>query len=352
MNVRYLRLSWQAHLKNRKTLSKNGANHCKNGFLSLIVLLLFFIAYSVQIPPALGKTLPSDDASADERSKNKSAAGSQGTNHNAASTKSSKKAYADEAIKHYNRGVELHQSGFLNQAIAEYRLAIEADERMEEAYSNLGVIYAAQHNYPKAKDAFLKAISLRPNRPTTLNGLGTVLYAQGHIDEAKEQWKSAISVDPNFSSAYYNIGNALESERKLDEAKDAYVKAVAVMPTMADAYFRIGIIYNKEHHSAQASAMLNKAVALAPGAEFVRDAKRLITNLDNSFAKESDVHTSKAQGKTIAKERTLSAETPQHQAKTSPKKKVGEDSMNIFVHQPAEGGDNSVESTGKNPTSP
>jgi tetratricopeptide (TPR) repeat protein len=196
-----------------------------------------------------------------------------------------KKPYSPEAVKHYNRGVELHQSGFLNQAITEYKAAIEADPRMEEAYSNLGVIYAAQRNYPRAKESFTTALNLKPNRPTTLNGLGTVLYAQGHIKEAKQKWEQALAVDPNFASAYYNVGNAYESEKDMAGAVNSYARAIAAIPSMADAYYRIGSIYYKQRHYPQASVLLRKAIELSPDSDFVREAKRMEGNLETDFAK-------------------------------------------------------------------
>jgi tetratricopeptide (TPR) repeat protein len=193
--------------------------------------------------------------------------------------------YADAAIKHYNHGVELHQSGFLNQAIGEYKEAIAADNRIEEAFSNLGIIYAAQHNYPKAKEAFEEALRLRPNRPTTLNGLGTVIYAQGQIPQAMEKWKEALAADPKFASAYYNMGNAYEGEKNYDEAKASYLKAISVMPNMADAYFRLGNILSKEHHLPQAELLLSKSVELSPDGEFVREAKHSLTIIESRFEK-------------------------------------------------------------------
>ncbi len=195
------------------------------------------------------------------------------------------KPYTEEAIKHYNHGVELHQAGFLNQAIGEYKAAIAADDRVEEAYSNLGVIYAAQHNYPRAKEAFVQALKLKPNRPTTLNGLGTVLYAQGQITQATEKWKEALAADPKFASAYYNMGNAYEGEKNLAEAKTCYMKAITVMPNMADAYYRLGNILSKEHHYAQAEVLLKKAIELAPDGEFVRDARRSLVIIEGRFEK-------------------------------------------------------------------
>ncbi len=196
--------------------------------------------------------------------------------------------YADEAIRHYNHAVELHQSGFLNQAIAEYRAAIEADKRMEEAYSNLGLIYAAQRNYTKAIESFNKALSLRPARPTTLNGLGTVLYARGKIKEAMEKWQQTVEIDPKFAPAYYNIGNAFENDKDNQAAIEAYAKALKVNPSMADAYYRIGTIYYRDSHPAQALLLLAQAVQLSPGAEFVRDARKEISIIQSQLGREDD----------------------------------------------------------------
>jgi len=197
-----------------------------------------------------------------------------------------KRPYSEEAVKHYNRGVELHQSGFLNQAITEYKAACDADNRMEEAYSNLGLIYAAQKNYAKAIEALNKALTLKPGRPTTLNGLGTVLYARGRVQEAIDRWKECIRMDHNFASAHYNMGTALENEKDFPGALDSYVKAIKINPSMAEAYYRIGTIFSKDRHAAQASTLLARALELSPDADFARDAKRQLGALDSQFSRE------------------------------------------------------------------
>jgi tetratricopeptide (TPR) repeat protein len=241
-----------------------------------------------------------------------------------------KTPYTDEAMKHYNRGVELHQSGFLNQAISEYKAAIDADNRMEEAYSNLGVIYAAQRNYPRAKDAFSTALSLKPKRPTALNGLGTVLYAQGHVKEAKEMWLKVLAVDPKFASAYYNIGNACESEKSFGEALSIYAQAIAVAPTMADAYYRMGAIYCRQHHLPQGSLMLRRAIEIAPDGDFVAEAKKMQRNLEEDFAKNvsSGSHFS---GSTRKDRESLKTPAEGDEAKPKPPGKKKKSGLDMFV---------------------
>ena len=200
-----------------------------------------------------------------------------------ASAETAKKPYKDEAVRHYNRGHDLHKQGFYNQAIAEYRQAVLADDRMEEAHTNLGLIYAGQKNFAKAMESFKKSLALNPNRTNALNGLGAVLYAKNRPQEAMEQWKKAVQIDPNFASAYFNIGNACENDKDYKGAVDAYVNAIAISPSLADAYFRVGSIYAKQKHPAQSKLLLNNAIELQPDGDFVREAKKTIASLDGEF---------------------------------------------------------------------
>lgn len=203
--------------------------------------------------------------------------------------KPKKKQYAEDAVKHYNRGVEFHQNGSLNQAIQEYKAAIVADGRLAEAYSNLGAVYLAQKSYDKAAEAFNKALALKPDKPTTLNGLGNALYARGKAAEAKDKWAKAVEIDPSFGSAYYNMGNALESEKDDKAALAEYMKAIEANPkvTMPDAYYRIGGILHKTKHLAQSNVFLKRSLELAPSSDFVRDAQKMLKEQETEFTREA-----------------------------------------------------------------
>jgi len=274
---------------------QNNKNSKKYLVLFFALLLSFFNTFNFLCPAEAsflkGKSKSTDQQNTSAKPANadtkKSPATPAETESDSASNNGINKTmpYAEGAVKHYNHGVELHQAGFLNQAIGEYKEAIAADNRIEEAYSNLGIIYAAQHNYPKAKEAFEEALQLRPNRPTTLNGLGTVIYAQGQIPEAMTKWKEALIADPKFASAYYNMGNAYEGQKNYEQAKQSYLKAIDVMPNMADAYFRLGNILSRDHHLPQAELLLSKSVELSPDGEFVREAKHSISIIEGRFEK-------------------------------------------------------------------
>lgn len=190
------------------------------------------------------------------------------------------------AVRDYNQGVELQQQGFLNQAIQKYKSAIEADDRLEQAFCNIGLIYIAQRNFAKASDAFKKAIVLKPSNPFSLNGMGSVLYSKGKVADAMEKWQKAIEVDPNFYSAYFNMANAWKNEKDAQKALENYVLTIKTNPNMADAYYEVGLIFAKQKHAAQAICMLNKAMQLQPDGEFVAEAKKQVTALDGLMGKD------------------------------------------------------------------
>lgn len=231
-----------------------------------------------------------------------------------------KRPYAEEAIKHYNRGVELHQQAFYNQAIEEYKAAIQADERMAEAYSNLATIYASQKNFTKASDAFTKALSLAPDKPTTLNAFAAMLYQRKKVDEAKEKWKRAVEVDPRFSAAYYNLGNALESESDTRGAIALYLKAIDSDPGRGDAYFRIGSILHKDKHPAQAHVFLTRAIELAPDADYVATARKQLSELQAELNREGGSTSADLPMNVMTPPtRAASAPPPESKEKTEPK---------------------------------
>jgi tetratricopeptide (TPR) repeat protein len=127
--------------------------------------------------------------------------------------------YAKDAIDYYNAALELHQQGFINEAVAKYKAAIEADDRMEEAYMNLSVIYAALHKYNEALALFQRMVVVMPNRARGFDGLGSALYGLGRVDEAIPQWRRAIELDPKYTPTYAHLANALEKTGHKDEAK-------------------------------------------------------------------------------------------------------------------------------------
>jgi tetratricopeptide (TPR) repeat protein len=65
--------------------------------------------------------------------------------------------------------------------------------------------------------------------------MGVTLKDQGKLDEAIDAYIKALSIKPEYAETYYNMGNALKDQGKLDEAIEAYTKALSIKPVYADA---------------------------------------------------------------------------------------------------------------------
>jgi Tfp pilus assembly protein PilF len=111
------------------------------------------------------------------------------------------KPYAKEAVQHYNHAVELHQSGNLDQAEAEYKAAVEADQRMIEAFENLAALYAAEHKSKEANESMNKATSVKKETAVVIDQYGEQLQSAGKTEQAITEWNKALRLDPTLASA-------------------------------------------------------------------------------------------------------------------------------------------------------
>src|SRR5690606_17208937 len=68
--------------------------------------------------------------------------------------------------RHNARGIELADHGMLDEAVKEFRKAIELDPEAAHAYDNLGTVLAEKQLYREALSCYLTAIRLDPDAPT------------------------------------------------------------------------------------------------------------------------------------------------------------------------------------------
>ncbi|MDI6784127.1 MAG: tetratricopeptide repeat protein, partial [bacterium] len=77
------------------------------------------------------------------------------------------------AIEHYERGVQFERDGKREEAITAYKKANDLSPR-PAAYYRLGLIYAAQAEYPTAITNFEKALELVPTFEAAKKGLDRI----------------------------------------------------------------------------------------------------------------------------------------------------------------------------------
>jgi tetratricopeptide (TPR) repeat protein len=161
----------------------------------------------------------------------------------------------------YNRGVYLFQvaqtqaskgntqgqNDLLKQALNQFEDALELDDTMVEAQSNIGFAYLTLRKEKKAEKAFKKALEIDPNHLNTINGLATTQALRGRTEEALETFNELTLLDPGNAEYFFNKGSALQKANRFNEAEDAYKTAVALDPQHQQSWFNLATLYENNN---------------------------------------------------------------------------------------------------------
>ncbi len=105
-----------------------------------------------------------------------------------------------DALSLLHRADELHDAQRLEEAMAEYRRALELDERLVEAWYGLGCCQLALKSYGAAAEALERAVTLRPNAAGARCNLAEALFQLGRTDDAVQHYiRSADSGHPEVA---------------------------------------------------------------------------------------------------------------------------------------------------------
>ena len=127
---------------------------------------------------------------------------------------------------HFNLAVTLVQAGKLVEAESHYRRAIPGRPGAETR-NGLGYVLARQGRADEAVEEFRKAIEANPKFTPAYNNLAEALTAQGKLEEAESFYRQSLAEKP--SPAVYNaLGHLLRQQGKTAEAADQFSKASAL----------------------------------------------------------------------------------------------------------------------------
>src|SRR3954464_13909171 len=127
--------------------------------------------------------------------------------------------------EHNSRGIELADRGWLDEAIKEFRKAIELDPQSAHAHDNLATVYSEKKLFAQALGEYLTALQLEPDSATAHYNLACFLATHAH-EMAIEQYKEAIELDPEYPDAHLNLGMTYADLDQRDEAKTEFKTAI------------------------------------------------------------------------------------------------------------------------------
>lgn len=198
-----------------------------------------------------------------------------------------RKQFSAEVQAMFDAGLQLAQEGKYQEAIEQYKKALEKDPEQSNILGNMADCYSKMDKNQEALETYQKAIAIKPDDAALYTNLGVVLSKLGKNAESQEAFKKAATLNPASSAQnFYNIGATLVNNNKTAEAIESFKQAIAADPNFAEAYYQLGLCLSaKQETAAEAVTALRKYIQIGQRADQVEVAKAIIQALEASSKK-------------------------------------------------------------------
>jgi len=163
------------------------------------------------------------------------------------------------AEAHDRLGFVLGQLGRTDEALDEFRRAVEANPKLFDAQYHLGATLWWTKDPAGAVVALRSALALRPTHAEARYYLGAALRQTGELEPAVAALREAVRLNPRIVVAQQTLGVALQELGDAAGAVAALRKAVEMAPDAADARNSLGLalIYGVDFKNATATIDFN-----------------------------------------------------------------------------------------------
>src|SRR5688572_19074429 len=168
------------------------------------------------------------------------------------------------AREHFEKGEQQQAQNKINEAIIEYRRAIQADPRLGPARLRLGDAYIKSGDAPNALREYVRAAELLPEDHDVQIKAGKLMLAGGHFTDARGLGERLLARSPKNVEAQVLIANSLAGLQDWESAVDAFEKAAQIDPNRAATYSEIGAVQVARGDLVAAEAAFRKAVEIDP----------------------------------------------------------------------------------------
>ncbi|MCI0512410.1 tetratricopeptide repeat protein [candidate division KSB1 bacterium] len=93
-----------------------------------------------------------------------------------------------------------------DEAIEQFRLAIERQPEFSDAFNNLGIAYLQTKDTTQALAAFQKAIEIKNEYADLYHNQGLAYLEAGNLDAAITAFEQALNLNPDYAEAHLNLG--------------------------------------------------------------------------------------------------------------------------------------------------
>jgi tetratricopeptide (TPR) repeat protein len=171
---------------------------------------------------------------------------------------------ADRVKKeHFDNAERLKAAGKLQEAIAEYQVALKDDQNYGEARLGLARAQQAAGNQVEAYKEFMRAAELMPESDEAQVQTARYLAAAGSFADARSRVQPVVERDPKNAQALIVLGSALVGLQDLDRAVIEIEEALRLQPGVP-AYSSLAFAKLAQGDKEAARSALEKAIEADP----------------------------------------------------------------------------------------
>lgn len=139
------------------------------------------------------------------------------------------------SVTHYNLGNELFAVGRLDEAIAEFRTAIELDRGNAFATHNLGAVRAGQGELAAAEVQYRKALAINPDYVQAHFNLARSLLELGNSADAIQHFEVGLGIEPRHALVHNELGEIHLAQKEWSKAIERFELALGLQPDASAA---------------------------------------------------------------------------------------------------------------------
>ena len=168
----------------------------------------------------------------------------------------------ERAPAHNLKGECLLSLGRLDEAEAEFRLALEMDDLLSDAWYNLALLFEERGDGSRAVDAYEIRLEMAPKDFRSHFNVAKLYGAMGDRERMEASLRAAIGHNDEFAVGHLYLAKALLDRGELQEAEEAALRGLALEPEPEMAplgHFVLADIYNRQGRTAEAEREVRRA---------------------------------------------------------------------------------------------
>jgi len=142
----------------------------------------------------------------------------------------------DSALWHHLRGLLLEERGRVQEALLEYREAIEVDPRAARARHELARLLVALDEPREAEEQLRIILQQDGTDIRARQALGNVRLKQGDFEGAERELLVALALDEESTAVLKELGGLYVIQGRMPEAEVLYRRVVEADPEQDDAF--------------------------------------------------------------------------------------------------------------------